>query len=73
MVTIKWDKDPTAPIPDYHDRAGRFRVYRSGNGLWKLQDRQSPNHPEPILWADTMRDAKEAALSVLAREKEQAR
>ncbi len=65
MIKLKWEKVKHAPIPDFHDRAGRFRIYKS-QGFWKLQDRQSPNHPEPILWAETMHDAKAEAIYQLA-------
>jgi len=65
MRTIKWEKYTEAPIPDYHDRAGRFRIYKS-QGFWKLQDRQSPDHPEPIIWAETFAQAKEEATYLLA-------
>ena len=65
MKKIKWERYKRAPIPDYNDKAGRFRIYKA-NGFWKLQDRHSPSHPEPIAWCDTFRIAKAEAVYRLA-------
>ena len=65
MNKIKWERDTYAPIPDYHDLNGRFRIYKA-QGYWKLQDRQHPSHPEPILWCETFAQAKAEATHLLA-------
>ena len=56
---LEWRKNRGAPIPDYYCASGRFRIYRRGS--WKLQDNTSPDHPEPVLYADTLAEAKQAA------------
>ncbi len=68
MNKIKWVRDTNAPFPSYYDQAGRFRIYRPQAGEWKLQDRHSPNHPDPILYTYSMADAKVEANSILKGE-----
>lgn len=66
---LKWEKLKHAPIPDYNSTDNRWRIFRSTHrGCWCLQDRHSPNHPEPVSYHATLVSAKgeatyQAALS----------
>jgi len=64
---IKWERYKEAPIPDYHSTDGRWRIYKGHLG-WCLQDRRSPDHPEPIYYLTTMADAKHAASFIIQGE-----
>ena len=68
--SIKWEKNKYAPIPDYSSTDRRWRIFKSQHRGWCLQDRCNQNHPEPILFTGTMRDAKSAAMGLVGREAE---
>lgn len=55
-MTLQWVKIKEAPIPDYHDLSGRFRIYKDKVG-WRLQHRSFSL--EPIFTTFFLKSAKE--------------
>ena len=60
-MKLKWERNTYAPIPDYNSTDNRWRIYRHMPGDWRLQDRNSPNHPTPILYTFSLAQAKAEA------------
>ena len=61
-IKIQYKRDKYAPIPDYHSTDGRWRIYKAWHSNWRLQDRTSPDHPDPILYAGKMAECKAEAI-----------
>ena len=64
---MKWVRRIDAPIPDYTDSTGKFRIFHShgGTSYWVLQDLRGETRRE-VMYADTLRYAKSEAERMLS-------